>query len=607
MKSLIQLAESILRDAELTCATSTSRDLRTIERRVENEGLSFLTITLPNFGSAFDLALDQGRADPLRTCGFSSIRKRATPKFLSGLLDLIFDASSGLILNEPSIEAIDFIRSLTRAFKKIEIPCTPRRVQAALRGYVKCEKELLHVEQNIVHTDRFRAFGLVSDILWSRVLAPLSSQIEALDLKPRHGPGATAERISGNSKYDLVSWHNRLDPYFPYDAFAIPSVSCLGEYGPTKLLEPGQEPPVRVITVPKTLKTPRIIAVEPVCMQYTQQAILEPLVTLLEKDTILGGSLGFTSQSLNRALALHGSRSGKLATLDLSEASDRVSLVLVDRMLSSVPTVKGAVLACRSSTARLPSGETLSLAKFASMGSALCFPIEAMVFLTIALTSSILANQQPISTRLLRSLCRKVRIYGDDIVVPIDMVASTTEGLEAFGLKVNRHKSFWTGKFRESCGMDAYDGHDVTPVKIGTLPPTSRHESDRIQSWVACANAFYLKGYWQTARFMRQYIEETIGVLPHVRPGSALMGWLSAKSHKTWSISIHRWDVDLQTWKVRGLRSVPIRRVSKLDGYGALLKFFLKRGSDPFKEKDHLHFGGRPVAVNMKRRWAQAY
>nr|QDH86778.1 MAG: RNA-dependent RNA polymerase [Leviviridae sp.] len=101
------------------------------------------------------------------------------------------------------------------------------------------------------------------------------------------------------------------------------------------------------------------------------------------RSSFMNEFIGSDTQEPNQLLAQKGSRDGSLATLDLSEASDRVSLQLVEELLARNPLAKEAILACRSLRASVPGHETITLAKFASMGSALCFPIEAMVFITI--------------------------------------------------------------------------------------------------------------------------------------------------------------------------------------------------------------------------------
>jgi hypothetical protein len=79
-------------------------------------------------------------------------------------------------------------------------------------------------------------------------------------------------------------------------------------------------------------------------------------------------------------MAKEGSVSGEIATIDLSDASDRVSLALVEELFGFNPGFLRFLKLSRSPFAQLPGGELVLLNKFASMGSALTFPVEAMVF-----------------------------------------------------------------------------------------------------------------------------------------------------------------------------------------------------------------------------------
>nr|QDH86450.1 MAG: RNA-dependent RNA polymerase [Leviviridae sp.] len=77
---------------------------------------------------------------------------------------------------------------------------------------------------------------------------------------------------------------------------------------------------MKVIDVPKTMKTPRIIAMEPTAMQYAQQGILR-LIQDAIKGSYLNDFIGLDDQEPNQLMARQGSAVGDLATLDLSEAS----------------------------------------------------------------------------------------------------------------------------------------------------------------------------------------------------------------------------------------------------------------------------------------------
>jgi hypothetical protein len=357
-----------------------------------------------------------------------------------------------------------------------------------------------------------------------------------------------------------------------------------------------------VISVPKTLKSPRIIAIEPVCVQYTQQAVMEILVERLESYDLTKGHVNFTDQTVNQALARTSSMDKSLATIDLKDASDRVSARLVWEMLASQPVFREVVFACRSLKADVPGHGVIPLSRFASMGSALCFPIEAMVFYTIVVSAIHRAERYPLTLNGLNKARKGVRVYGDDIIIPVEYVQSVISELEWFNLRVNTNKSFWNGNFRESCGLDAYDGIPVTPVYVRQKFPQSRHDVEELISTVSLANQLYKAGYWKSAAYVRSLVEQ-LATVPHVAENSSILGWHSVTN----SYEVTRWDKQLHRWTVKGLVVSAPARKDPLDGVPALMKFFLKRGTEPYHDEKHLERYGRPLSVYTKARWAQPY
>jgi hypothetical protein len=605
MKSLMLLLRCVLADASTWCCTSTHLDFKTIEMRVEHEGISFLTITLPTFCADFERSLDKGYVDP---AAFLSFRKRgALPLFLGGLLDLVFDRSSGLLLDKLSVDAIYFIRQITLMWKKILLPCSKERERRAYDSYIECEKEVGNWEANCPKRSLDR-FGRIADLVWSSDASHLDLAIYDGSIKPRHGPGATADRLFGNEKYRMPSWTWRLEDYFPSTEFCIPNSGFHTELSATNFFEPGAELPVRVISVPKTLKTPRIIAIEPSHVQYAQQALMEVIVDRIEKSDFLQGSIGFTDQVPNQDMARIGSKDGSLATIDLSEASDRVSNLLVKTMFRNYPTLAGAIQASRSERADVPGHGIVSLFKFASMGSATTFPVEAMAFLTIICVAYESQLNRSLTKKDVYSLLGKVRVYGDDIIVPTDLVRFVVSELETYGLRVNTKKSFWTGRFRESCGKDYYADQDVTVTYCRRVLPERRSDVSEMISAVSLRNQLYKAGLWKSADFLDQYLRR-LAPLPTVLETSPVIGRWSFLGYETEKDCQH-----LHRPLVKGMVVVPKLRKSPLDGHSALLKFFLKRESNSRfswlfpsnSDAKHLERYGRPESVDIKIRWAPA-
>ena len=598
MKSLMSLYECMLADASIWCRVSTIQDWKTVLERTKMEGESFLTITLPSFCRDFESSLAAGSVAP---SSFPSFRKRlGLPVFLRGFLELIFDSKSGRLLDDPDIDAIFFVRQLTLVFKKILLPCSPKRERAAYARYIECDFEVETWELESKSSEEFlRQFDSVANFLWDTDLSAVDHKVYNVEHIPRHGPGSTAERLLGNKKFSALTWHESLEEWFPSAEFVIPNAGFHERLISVDFKEPGAETPSRLISVPKTLKTPRLISIEPACMQYAQQSLLEILVRQLEGSNSLSKFIGFSKQGPNQDLARIGSIDGSLSTLDLSEASDRVSNQLVIRFLKNFPSLAGAVQSSRTRRVDVPGFGTCTIAKFASMGSAVCFPIEAMVFLTAVFTGIMLQLNRPLRKSDLKSFSGRVRVYGDDIIVPVEYTQSVIHSLQALGLKVNGHKSFWTGKFRESCGKDYYDGADVSVTYVRRILPCSQRDASEVISAVSLRNQLYKSGLWKSADFMDVYLRNIIRKLPNVDESSPALG-----RHSFLGFSEEKLCENLHKPMVKAYVVVSKPRVSRLDGVDALMKFFLKRGVDPIFDPKHLLRYGRPDAVDIKLRWA---
>lgn len=563
-----------------------------------------MTITLPNFCQDFERSLEQGFVGHAEFLGFE--KHRGLPRFLGGFLDLVFDRTSGLLLDAPNVHAIQAVRQVTLMHGKLKRDCTPKRRDAAFARYIECEKDVVLAENElVVEVNYFRDFTRISQLLWRDFLGAVDSRVYDQGIIPQHGPGTTADKLRGNAKYNQLTWTRRLEELFPHWEQLIPSESFLQRTDNVTILEPSDEIPVKVVDVRKTLKAPRIIAVEPTCMQYMQQGVLAALVDEFPRHDNTRFLISLEFQEPNQRLAKEGSLTGALATLDLSEASDRVSNQHVRLLLSRNTILRESVDACRSLKADVPGYGVIPLAKFASMGSALTFPLEMMVFTTIVFMGIEKGLNKPLTMEDVKSFYGKVRVYGDDIIVPTEFVLTVIESLEAFGLRVNTRKSFWTGRFRESCGKEYYAGHDVCVARQRDELPRSRRHADEVVSAVSLRNQLFKLGFVKPVAFLDNWIGKIIP-FPYVLDTSPLLGRLTDvyKQHPHFLPSQQtKWDSSTQTTLVKGVVQKSKVPVSRLDDYGALMKHFLKRGDKPFADRDHLLHAGRAVSSRINTRW----
>lgn len=584
----LTLMAGVYVDATIRCSADVSdrRDLMTIRSRVKAEGLSFLTITLPSFCKDFERSLADGFISPHLFPRFKRVKGGRIPAFLQGMVEKLFDRETGVLLAyEDSLHGnsssdfshlVDSVRQICLTFKKVEISCTPEREKAALENFSEVEHEF----KDFSAPESVDDFCRVADLLWGNILGDFCHH----DITPKHGPGATAERVSGNQKYAWRYWFDRLEPYFPLvgSAFPLGIVESLEALDNVTIIPRDEEFPVRVTLVPKTLKSPRVIAIEPCCMQYAQQGVRDFLYEKIERSWLTSGSVNFTDQSINQSLALLASDDRSFATIDLSDASDRVPLDMVKLMLRTCPDLLDAILACRSEMAQLPDGTLVGpLRKFASMGSALCFPIEAMYFYTICVVAFAEACNLPITLLTLEKAKDWLYVYGDDIIVPTCIADVVLANLQKYNCKVNSAKTFVTGQFRESCGTDAFAGREVTPVYVRRLRPKDKRQSSEIISAVATRNLFYKKGYWRTATILQEWVESLIGELPYLSDNSEGLGWYSFLGYR----SISRWNSRLHRFEVITMVPRAVTRTDVIAGYPALMSFFLSRPKWSIKDE----------------------
>jgi len=230
-----------------------------------------------------------------------------------------------------------------------------------------------------------------------------------------------------------------------------------------------------------------------------------------------------------------------------------------------------------------------------------------MYFYTICVAARLRKHGLSVTSQNIFRMSREVYVYGDDIIVPTDDAAAVVGHLQKYYCKVNMSKSFWTGKFRESCGMDAFNGVEVTPTYIREMPPDNRRDASALISWVKSSNLLFKSGYWLTSSFLLKECERLLGKLPVVGDRCAGLGKVSFMR----GYSIGRWSSQYQCPEVRTWVACPVYRTDKLSGYPALLKCLLQMetrlGYESTSDADHLSKTARYGAVTLKRRWIRPY
>lgn len=205
----------------------------------------------------------------------------------------------------------------------------------------------------------------------------------------------------------------------------------------------------KISFVPKTVKTERSIAVEPLLNGFVQKGIDQVL-----RRKLLGFGIDLRDQGRNQKMAREGSLDDSedgFVTIDLESASDSLSIGAVSYLLP--PDWVTLLQRTRSHAFELEKG-VMPFNKFCSMGNGFCFPLETLVFAAACYAVGAGSSHTDFS------------VYGDDIIVRKKFAADVIALLRHLGFKTNRDKTFLEGPFRESCGEDWFGGHDVRPFTL---------------------------------------------------------------------------------------------------------------------------------------------
>lgn len=493
-----------------------------------SRGMHYCLVHLPSLGKEYDKALSSRMFDMKELVhGDGSMGERLTrvhPGFIEQLLYHHIDESSGYLMN-PEPEEVFFMRVLFNFFKKLKVDCPPTTVKEAVHDFITIDQDLRNPSgtwdrdswipqrhrfcdaSDLIGTSstRARLWGTVDSVFGA--IAP-RAEVCTFSLKPAHGPGSVADLKTGTDKYLFPFWPAKLDQTFPYTAFAVHN-ECIKIPEDMTLVCSPKEPPAKLHAVPKTFKGPRLITSEPTAHQFLQQGLLKWIRE--NSSPLLRNSIDFLNQEKSQDAALQASIRGDLATVDLSSASDRLSCWTVERAFGVNQSLLRCLHAVRTRIIVDATGTdpelSLRMKKFAGQGNAVTFPIQTIVYTGFAISAGLVYENLKPTPQNIRRMGRKVRVFGDDIILPRKHVPLLTLMLEENQLKVNGKKSHISGAFRESCGMDAYKGTDVTPLYISHLEWDK--SPDKFQSWIDVSNNAHRKGLWELSSYMYNQVPKS--------------------------------------------------------------------------------------------------
>lgn len=569
-------------------ARSFERDLQTIVRRTAAEGIRFLTEVLPRIGKMLDQATSGKTFQPIP--GLAQDPGWTHPRLFGGLLRLVLDRE-GKLHPDAQPKAVQCLRQVTLLLYKLDFPLDPKLSEQTIARFVQIEEEeLVHGVPYASSRELDEARKLLRDVFRS---------FNPKDIIPQHGPGAVATKEVDEDKWKFKRLYKSIHSVYPYyEYFVVGSHMLLDKVDWYRNLARHDYPVARVTTVPKDSRGPRIISMEPLELQFMQQGLLRRLVPFIESSPLTRGHVNFTDQSINRSLAKSASLTQEWATLDMKDASDRVSEDLVWWLFAECEELRKCFLALRSKATILPDGRVLKLRKFAPMGSAICFPVEALCFWALAVVA---LRKQGMG---MQPALASVYVYGDDIIVPTEHAEAVSTMLESVCLKVNRDKSCSGGYFRESCGMDAFKGEDVTPVRIKHRWSQRPSNGSVFLHYVSIGNSLWVRGFKHAARFVWDCVEHVYGKLP-VAPDPTYFpcrvdsdSWEESFSRNLERGIPIRWSVQYHRFEIKCLRAVTRTRTTTLDGWERCLRNLC---SGPGDAPDEVHLSKR---CQIRRRWS---
>lgn len=373
-------------------------------------------------------------------------------RVLSGICDYLDEAS----LN---VESMRTCRQIAAFFKKNadyadDVVCRQAALDSFLNGEKNCRitnKRLTHyyVQQGRLAPDLDLYMRRMETYI-KTALGSFDSFLSDLPKRLRVTDGATATRKKLDAKPFLKVTHKP-----SCTPGAVPYLDACAKWYGFKAFRPITVLYNRVVFVSKNWKTHRSIAGEPDGNMPLQLAFDDWAKESLKKFF----RIDLSSQLRNQMMAVEGSVSGSHATIDLKNASNSVSRSIVAWLF---PTDWHEYLdAIRSPTYVIQSNDGKpplvgSYAMFSSMGNGATFGIETLVF---------------------AAACKAVgakdySVYGDDIIIETELVDKLLRLLTFVGFQTNKDKSFTSGPFRESCGVDAFEGTNVTPVYVKGSPAT---------------------------------------------------------------------------------------------------------------------------------------
>jgi len=315
----------------------------------------------------------------------------------------------------------------------------------------------------------------------------------------------------------------------------------------------------RGFSVRKNQKSDRFCEKQPIVNGLLQRDVGAKLRQVLKR---VGIDLD-DGQATHAEMARKSSLTGEYATLDAENASNSISLALFLYLGAKAPELVRCIIALRSPTIELGKGPSKYVANthmLSSMGCGFTFEVMTSVFWSLARGAMIASSERrhvtlacvtshryvPVSPYGVEPECldaaqlsachlekvvdlgiqtmvevdsaygiiseylRDVKVYGDDVIVPMAYLSVVRRVFESAGLVVNNDKTFpqpqpcgsygsrfalpsdFHRRFNESCGGEYYKGCKVNPLRLPSVELGNDFGDTPLLVWLyVCFNVSY--------------------------------------------------------------------------------------------------------------------
>lgn len=515
LERIVALRQSMVDDGILNGIPFHENDILTLTERSRSEGSSFVKVTLPKLGKALDYGLISGTFHSI--ADFSLRKGTNLPRFAYSCFARIFD-DSGALRSDPCVSTIYFLRQFLSLDGKLEKAYTSEQEKAAVDGFRSRQLRLGKTRLKTDHPVLYRA---------QRLITRMMKRCDLSSITPGHGPGGVAEGYDRFTRWDFRAWPSRAERWYPFNVYGSQSFEALCQQGAPVMEKISV---TKCSLVPKDFKGPRLISSESTATQYLQQGQMKLLMQYVDNHRILSKSIRFRDQTRNQTACRDAYEQG-MVTLDLSNASDTVSAALVWYLFAGVPVLRSQLFCTRSQYMDVK-GERIRITAFSPMGSAVCFPVETLVFWALSLASVRFVqhhwgdgSKDP-TLPSESEMASAVAVFGDDIIVPDYALAVLIGTLTEVGCEVNTSKTCYLTPFRESCGAEYFNHTDVAIIRNRRYDYDDRNKFINLPGLLDLQRKLFLCGLYNSAALLRTWAQEIVPIVTQKPP--CITAWYDA-------------------------------------------------------------------------------